>query len=162
MIEDIDTDMIYHNAFLHITEIDLMGRHAFGNLEGYQDFSSRAAAGDIIIAGRNFGAGSSRQQDVDCFLSLGISAILAPSYGAIYFRNAVNTGFPVLKSEELDDLVGRQKLENGDVIRIDPLEGQARNVTKDIPFTVQLMSSVQFDVARAGGLFRYGRTMGRP
>ena len=91
LIEDIDTDQIYHNAFLHITDIDGMGRYALGNLEGWKDFPDRARPGDILIAGRNFGAGSSRQQAVDCFKALKTGMILAPSFGAIYFRNAVNS-----------------------------------------------------------------------
>lgn len=90
LIENIDTDQIYHNAFLHITDISKMGQYALGNLEGWKDFPQKANPGDIIIAGRNFGAGSSRQQAVDCFVSLNIGLIIAPSFGAIYFRNAVN------------------------------------------------------------------------
>ena len=86
-IEDIDTDQIFHNAHLHITDISQMGRHALGNLEGWKDFPQKAKPGDIVVAGRNFGAGSSRQQAVDCFIALKTAAILAPSYSAIYFRN---------------------------------------------------------------------------
>ena len=97
LIEDIDTDQIYHNAFLHITEASQMSQYAFGNLKGWKDFSKRARPGDLLVAGRNFGAGSSRQHAVGCFISLKIGLILAPSFGAIYFRNAVNSGFPVLK-----------------------------------------------------------------
>ena len=102
LIEDIDTDQIFHNAHLHITEISQMGAFALGNLEGWKDFPEKARPGDILIAGRNFGAGSSRQQAVDCFVALGVAAIAAPSYSAIYFRNAVNTGFPVLRSGGLE------------------------------------------------------------
>ena len=77
LIEDIDTDQIYHNAFLHITDIEQMGQYALGNLEGWKDFPRKASPGDILVAGRNFGAGSSRQQAVDCFASLGIGSIIA-------------------------------------------------------------------------------------
>ncbi len=80
LINDIDTDQIYHNAFLHITDINEMGKYAFGNLEGWKDFSSKAGKGDILLVGSNFGAGSSRQQAVDCFRALGISAIIAISF----------------------------------------------------------------------------------
>ena len=106
VIEDIDTDQIFHNAHLHITDIAQMGPLALGNLEGWKDFAKESREGDILIAGRNFGAGSSRQQAVDCFIALKLGAVLAPSFSAIYFRNAVNSGFPVLKINGLDALIG--------------------------------------------------------
>jgi len=80
LIENIDTDQIYHNAHLHITEVEKMGEYALGNLEGWKDFPQKSSPGDILVVGRNFGAGSSRQQAVDCFLSLQIGAILSLSF----------------------------------------------------------------------------------
>jgi hypothetical protein len=74
---DVDTDMIFHNRYLHITDMGQMGQYALDNLQGWEDFSQKAAPGDIIVAGRNFGAGSSRQQAVDCFQALGIAAVIA-------------------------------------------------------------------------------------
>jgi 3-isopropylmalate/(R)-2-methylmalate dehydratase small subunit len=157
LIEDIDTDQIYHNAFLHITDPAKMGEHALGNLEGWKDFPQKTQPGDMIIAGRNFGAGSSRQQAVDCFHALRISLLIAPSYGAIYFRNAVNSGFPVLKSYDVERLVLEGSLETGDRISVDVLSGECTNVNKNISFSVLAMSKVQHAVYRAGGLFLYGK-----
>lgn len=157
LIEDIDTDQIYHNAFLHITDRAQMGQHAFGNLEDWKDFQTKARPGDMIVVGRNFGAGSSRQQAVDCFLALGISLIIAPSFGAIYFRNAVNSGFPVLKSRDVEQLVRERRLETEDHISVDILSGECRNWTKDFSFGVSPVSKVQHDIYLAGGLFRYGK-----
>lgn len=159
LIEDIDTDQIYHNAFLHITEIAKMGEYALGNLEGWKDFPNKAQPGDIIIAGRNFGAGSSRQQAVDCFIALKISLIIAPSFGAIYLRNAVNSGFPVLKSPEIERLAQEKRLATGDQIQVDVLSGECTNKTKNVPFRVLPMSDVQYSILHAGGLFRYGKTL---
>jgi len=157
LIEDIDTDQIYHNAFLHITDIDGMGRYALGNLEGWKDFPDRARPGDILIAGRNFGAGSSRQQAVDCFKALKTGMILAPSFGAIYFRNAVNSAFPVLTGPDLKARVDRGELRSGDELAIDVRTGVSRNLTRDMSFSLTPMSEVQFGVWRAGGLFSYAR-----
>jgi len=157
LIEDIDTDQIYHNAFLHITEISQMGEHALGNLEGWRDFSEKASPGDILMAGRNFGAGSSRQQAVDCFIALGISMICAPSFGAIYFRNAVNSGFPILRCEGVERLVAEGKLQTGDEIEINVLTGQGLNITQNQAFHAEPMSAVQHDIFIAGGLFSYGK-----
>ena len=157
LIENIDTDQIYHNAYLYITDLSRMGRYAFGNLEGWRDFSEKAQQGDVVIAGRNFGAGSSRQQAVDCFIALKIGMILAPSFGAIYFRNAINSGFPVLKSLRLDEFTKKGKLISGDTIEVEIVKGKARNMSQNFSFQVEPMSSVQYDIFMAGNLFNYGK-----
>jgi len=87
--DNIDTDMIFHNRYLAITDINEMGQYIFDNLKGYEKFAKQAQKGDIVITQKNFGSGSSRQQAVDGFESLGISAIIAESFGAIYERNAI-------------------------------------------------------------------------
>jgi hypothetical protein len=71
LINNIDTDMIFHNKWLHITKLEEMGQYALGNLKGFEDFPKRVQPGMWVVAGRNFGAGSSRQQAVDCFKALG-------------------------------------------------------------------------------------------
>ena len=113
--DNIDTDMIFHNRYLAITDVNEMGQFTFDNLKGFEDFSKKAKIGDIIISGKNFGSGSSRQQAVDCFSALGIQAIIAESFGAIYERNAINAAFPILICKELSGL----DLNNGDSIKVD-------------------------------------------
>lgn len=157
LIENIDTDQIFHNAHLHITALEEMGKHALGNLEGWKDFPQKSSRGDILVAGRNFGAGSSRQQAVDCFIALEIGAILAPSFGAIYFRNAVNSGFPVLRSPDIASLVEGGKIEAGDEVRMHFLSGEASLIGKKKPFRVHPMSDVQHEIYKAGGLYSYGK-----
>jgi 3-isopropylmalate/(R)-2-methylmalate dehydratase small subunit len=159
ILEDIDTDQIYHNAHLHITDVAQMGPFALGNLEGWQDFPKRCEAGDIVIAGRNFGAGSSRQQAVDCFAALKVGAVLAPSFSAIYFRNAVNSGFPILKIRGLEPLVASGKIASGDVIRLDVRTGKGENLSRGILLELEAMSSVQYDIFKAGDLFKFGRSV---
>ena len=112
--DNIDTDMIFHNRYLTITDIAEMGQYTFDNLEGWEDFSDKAQPGDIVVTGKNFGAGSSRQQAVDCFESLGVSLVIAESFGAIYERNAINKGFPIVTA----DLIS-EGLENGQEIEVD-------------------------------------------
>ena len=157
LIENIDTDQIFHNAHLHIVALEEMGEYALGNLEGWEDFPARTNPGDILIAGRNFGAGSSRQQAVDCFISLRIGAILAPSFGAIYFRNAVNSGFPVLRSPEIAQIVGEGKLTTGDEVRLGFISGEAQVIGKNVSFHIHPMSGVQNEIFKAGGLYNYGK-----
>jgi len=146
-IDNIDTDMIYHNRHLTVTDIDEMGKYAFGNLDGYEDFPDRVSRGDILVVGKNFGAGSSRQQAVDCFRSLGVSLILAESFGAIYERNAINTGMPILTYEPLTDLV-----KDGDVIEVDLMDGTAVNSSNGQTIKISPFSDVQMDIYRRGGL----------
>ena len=159
LIEDIDTDQIFHNAFLHITEIGEMGPYTLGNLKGWEDFPKKAGPGDIVAAGRNFGAGSSRQQAVDCFRALGIGAIIAASFGAIYFRNAVNSGFPVFRWPRMEEAVGRKLFRNSDHIIIESRTGRGYNETNQQDFILEPMSGVQAAIFEAGSLFGYARTL---
>ena len=161
LIEDIDTDQIYHNAFLHITELAEMGQYALGNLEGWKDFPKKVQPGDIVAAGRIFGAGSSRQQAVDCFIALKVGSILAPSYSSIYFRNAVNSGFPILRCGELGHLAAGRKIESGDEVEVDFASGKGFNLSKNSAFAVEPMSAVQRDIYHKGNLFAFGRSFGR-
>lgn len=143
--DNIDTDMIFHNRYLTITDIAEMGQYAFDNLEGWEDFARKAAPGDIVVTGKNFGAGSSRQQAVDCFESLGVSMVIAESFGAIYERNAINKGFPIVTANLIPE-----GLENGQVIEVD-LNSQ----TVTLPSGKALsgyFSEVQMDIYKRGGL----------
>lgn len=147
--DNIDTDMIYHNRYLSITDISEMGQYAFDNLDGYGEFAKRAKKGDIIVAGKNFGSGSSRQQAVDCFISLGISCLIADSFGAIYERNAINAAFPILSTERIHDL----QLEDGDGLSVNFETGLIRNNTKGKSLEITPFSDVQMEIYRNNGLF---------
>lgn len=146
--DNIDTDMIFHNQYLAITDINEMGQFTFGNLEGWIDFAKKAKPGDIIITGRNFGAGSSRQQAVDCFKALGIQAIIAGSFGAIYERNAINAGFPVLTYVNIDNL----GLQPFDVLRVDLKKGVIHNLNADKSIEIPGFSVVQMEIFQKGDL----------
>jgi 3-isopropylmalate/(R)-2-methylmalate dehydratase small subunit len=132
-----------------------MGQYALDNLQGWEDFAQKAQPGDILLAGKNFGAGSSRQQAVDCLRALGIGAIVAESYGAIYKRNAINSGFPIVVLPDLIQLYGR--FQNGDKAEVD-LETGRLILNGEHTFQAQPFSRVQMDIYQAGDLFAYGRT----
>lgn len=153
LVDDIDTDMIYHNAHLAVTEVSRMGQHALGNLKGFEDFAQNAKPGDIVIAGDNFGAGSSRQHAVDCFIALGVQAVLARSFGAIYKRNAINTGFAIVELPALPD----GTVKHGDTVSIDLESGALSHGAGT--FEGKPMSSVAKDIYLAGGLFEYARAL---
>jgi homoaconitate hydratase family protein/3-isopropylmalate dehydratase small subunit len=146
--DNIDTDMIFHNRYLAITDVNEMGQFTFDNLKGFEDFSKKAKIGDIIISGKNFGSGSSRQQAVDCFSALGIQAIIAESFGAIYERNAINAAFPIIICKELFNL----GLNNGDSIKVDLRTGQIENLKNKKIVKAEPFSDVQLDLYQKGGL----------
>ena len=146
---NIDTDMIFHNRYLAITDIDQMGQYAFDNLKGYEDFSKKAQPGDIIVTGKNFGLGSSRQQAVDCFKALGIQLILAESFGAIYERNAINAAFPIMVCNPISDL----NLKSGDTIEVNFETGEIVAVENNKSTFGEKFSEVQLDIFQQGGLF---------
>ena len=148
--DDIDTDMIFHNRYLTITNIREMGQYTFDNLKGYEDFSKKVQPGDIVFTAKNFGAGSSRQQAVDCFQSLGVTAIIAESFGAIYERNAINAALPILtytlgQLEEID-------LQQGDQVRVNFATGEVINLTKNKSLFINKFYDAQMGIYKNGGL----------
>lgn len=147
--DNIDTDMIFHNRYLTITDINEMGQYTFDNLEGYKDFAKKAQKGDIVVVQKNFGSGSSRQQAVDCFKALGIQVILAESFGAIYERNAINAAFPIMSYASLDAI----DLADGDTIRVNFETGEVTNLKNNKSITIDKFSDVQMDIYQNGGLF---------
>ncbi len=161
VIHDIDTDQIYHNRHLAVTEISEMGKYALGNLKGWEDFPQKAKEGDIIFAGKNFGAGSSRQHAVDCFKALGISAIVADSFGAIYKRNAINSGFAIVEFPGLSELIEKGEFESGNEVEIDFETGKIRNLSTGKEFQAKPFSGVQMDIYQAGNLFAFGKKLER-
>jgi 3-isopropylmalate/(R)-2-methylmalate dehydratase large subunit len=144
---NIDTDMIYHNRHLTITNIAEMGLFTFGNLTGYEHFAKEAKKGDIVVVGKNFGCGSSRQQAVDCFKALGIGMIVAESFGAIYERNAINSGMPILVAENITKL-----LQEKDIVSIDITTGVITDITQKKTYHGRPFSDVQKDIYLRGGL----------
>lgn len=148
-VDNIDTDMIFHNRHLAITDPDEMGPHTFGNLPGWEDFPQKVRPGDIVVTGGNFGCGSSRQQAVDCYKALGVSLLIARSYGAIYERNAINAGMPVMIADLLT-AAQEHGLKDGDEIAVDLTSGDIRwegGRLQGEPF-----SPVQLEIYRRGGL----------
>ena len=154
-IDNVDTDMIFHNSHLHITEINEMGKHAFGNLKGYKNFPQKAKKGDIVFIGGNFGSGSSRQQAVDCFTALGVKAIIAKSFGSIYKRNAINSGMPIFSCPNMDNI----NLENMSEINFDFQSGEVKDSKGKTIGKTEPMNKVQMDIFEAGGIFNYAKKL---
>ena len=140
--DDIDTDVIYPGKYLPIITAEDMAEHA---LEGYDpEFPKKIQEGDIIVAGKNFGCGSSREQAATCLKFAGIAVIIAKSYSRIFFRNAINQGLPLLTSDLVDSI------NEGDEVTVSFTEGTITypGGSKEFP---ALPESVM-DILREGGL----------
>ena len=94
--DDVDTDQIYPGKYLPITDKQEMALHAMEGAPGGEEFIENVEPGDIIVAGRNFGCGSSREHAIVAIHGIGISLVIARSFARIFHRNAVNTGLPIL------------------------------------------------------------------
>jgi 3-isopropylmalate/(R)-2-methylmalate dehydratase small subunit len=114
--DDISTDHIIAGKYLGTTDSKVFADHAFESVD--PTWAKKVQPGDLIVAGDNFGCGSSREQAPVALKTLGISAILANSFARIFFRNAINLGFPVIECPGLSG-----KVKAGDVIEVDLAEG---------------------------------------
>lgn len=147
--DDINTDVIYPGKYLSITtDREEMAKHCFETV--YPEFLTQAQAGDIIVAGRNFGCGSSREQAATCLKYFGIRAVIAESFARIFYRNALNLGLPVIVAPGIAALVN-----HGDKVEIDLEQGLVKNTstgdsirsTKLPPFIMQIIND--------GGLIKH-------
>lgn len=142
--DDISTDHIIAGKYLGTTDAKVFAAHAFESVDA--SWAKNVQAGDLIVAGDNFGCGSSREQAPVALKTLGIQAILANSFARIFFRNAINLGFPVLESPGL-----RGKVKAGDVIEIDLSRGEVQLPGGDLTRFNPLPPNV-LEILEAGGL----------
>ncbi len=145
--DNVNTDVIYPGRYTYqILKPEEMAKHALEDLD--PEFAARVRPGDVIVAGKNFGCGSSREQAAACLKYAGVQAVIARSFARIYFRNAINLGLAVLQSDEACDA-----LEKGDTVDIDFAAGEIRSERGTFRF-LPLPESV-LGVLKAGGLLEY-------
>jgi len=147
--DDVNTDVLFPGKYTYTTmEPAEMARHALEDLD--PEFSQQVQPGDIIVAGRNFGCGSSREQAVLALKYAGVAAVVAASFARIYLRNCINSGLPAIALPE-----AAKALENGDTAEVDLAAGIIRTSKGDFSFP-PFPSEVQAILA-AGGLIEYLR-----
>lgn len=151
--DDIDTDLIIPGKYLVFNEPEELAKHAFENIR--KDFSSKVKKGDFIVAGRNFGCGSSREHAVLALKGLGINAVIAKSFARIFFRNAINTGLLVIECSETD------KISEGDEIELDLKNGEILNITKGERYKIKQLPEFLLKIVESGGLINYCKTVMR-
>jgi len=144
----IDTDAIIPAKYLVTTDPDTLGGHCMAGLE--EDWISRIAPGDILVAGPNFGCGSSREHAPLAILGAGIPVVVAHSFARIFYRNGFNMGLVLL---EIGDAV--ESISDGDQLRIDAEAGQIFDATAGTSLQAQPLPDFMKDILQTGGLIEY-------
>lgn len=145
--DDINTDVIYPGRYLDIIDADEMAKHAMEDLD--EKFHEKVKEAKIIVAGKNFGCGSSREQAATCLKYAGIKAIVAKSFARIFFRNAINKGIFAIECKDVD------RINDGDEIEIDVENGKIKNLTKNEEYEIKPLPDFLLKIIKAGGLIEY-------
>ncbi|MDD2352466.1 MAG: 3-isopropylmalate dehydratase small subunit [Atribacterota bacterium] len=148
--DNIDTDVIIPARYLNTSDARELAAHCMEDYD--QNFVKKMKPGDVIVAGENFGCGSSREHAPLAIKTAGISCVIAKSFARIFYRNAINIGLPIFESAEVVD-----KSEEGDNLEITPQYGIIRNNSKNIEFKINSMPEFIQEIISAGGLVKYTR-----
>ncbi|MHB8157857.1 MAG: 3-isopropylmalate dehydratase small subunit [Desulfocucumaceae bacterium] len=145
--DDINTDDIIAAKYLVSTDAKELGKHCMETID--PKFSQAVSPGDIIVAGNNFGCGSSREHAPLAIKGSGVQAVIAKSFAAIFFRNAINIGLPFLESPDVD------KIKAGDIVEIDLAAGMIKNITQGQNYKTEAFPEFLRDIVEEGGLMNY-------
>lgn len=149
--DNIDTDRIIPGKYTKTLDTSDLASHVLEDLD--PDFSKRVQAGDILVAGHNFGAGSSREQAPIAIKTAGVSVVVARSFARIFFRNAINIGLPVVE-------VADHAIETGQQVQVDLENGVVRNLATGTEHDATRMPQVMIDILNEGGLVNYLKAYG--
>ncbi len=153
--DDIDTDQIYPGRYLYLTSSEEMAVHAMEDI--IPDFSKKIKGEDwIIVAGKNFGCGSSREHAPRAILCAGIKAIVAESFGRIFYRNAINVGLPVLIYPDIT-----KKVHQSDFIKINFQDGLITLYNPERKISIEKYPPQLLSILKSGGLISYLKKYGK-
>jgi 3-isopropylmalate dehydratase small subunit len=145
---NINTDVIIPGRYCHITDPKELAKYCMADLD--TEFVDKIRPGDVIVAGGNFGCGSSREVAPLSIKASGIAAVIAPSFARIFYRNAINIGFPIFESAE-----AYEQIDEGDEVEIDPASGTIRDLTKKTEFEAAAFPEFLQQIMSRGGLRGY-------
>lgn len=145
---DVDTDVIIPARCLVTTDPDELASHCMEDMD--DEFIRRVKQGDIIVAGENFGCGSSREQAPLAIKATGIACVVASSFARIFYRNAINIGLPILVCADV-----AAGAETGDSIRVDLDRGEVTNLTRDRIYQADPFPAFMQEIVAAGGLMNH-------
>ena len=143
--KNIDTDQIYPGRFVELTEVEDIKKYAMYGAD--EEFTKKFVAGDIIVAETNFGCGSSREHAAITLKAVGVGAVIAESFGRIFFRNAINLGIPAIVCKGIASNVAE-----GDKISVDLKSGEIKNLTSGTTFKAVPMSPYIMNILEHGGI----------
>jgi len=149
---DVNTDLITPGRYTITTDKTQLGKIAF--IEHRPEFAKEAKLGDVIVAGKNFGCGSSREHAPVAIKAAGVSAVIAESFARIFFRNAINIGLPLFVCEEVD------RIDDGDLVEIKFETGEIHNKTKDVVLKAKPLPRFIQKIVGQGGLVNFLRSEG--
>jgi len=149
--DDIDTDVIIQGKYLVINEPEELAKHVFENVR--PEFAREVKKGDFVVAGENFGCGSSREHAPLALKATGIEAVIAKSYARIFFRNAINIGLEVIECRDAD------KIDDGDELEVDYEKGVIRNKTSGEEYRISPVPDFLRDILEKGGLVNYAKSL---
>ena len=148
--DDVDTDVIIPARYLAIADWNELAEHAMEDID--TTFAPNVKAGEIMVAGKNFGCGSSREHAPGVIKAKGVPVIIAHSFARIFFRNAINIGLPVVEIGEQVD-----RIDAGDAIGVDLSKGIVYNLTKNEQYQGTELPQFIQDIAAAGGLVNFAK-----
>lgn len=143
--DNINTDEIIPARYLNTTDKAELAKHCMEDAD--KDFAKKVKAGDIIVAGRNFGCGSSREHAPISIKAAGVSAVIAESFARIFFRNCINIGLPIVESGEAVKGIAK-----GDVVSVDTVKGIIKNITKKQTYKFEKYPPFMEKIVDNGGL----------
>jgi len=146
--DDVNTDEIIPGRFLNITDPKELASHSMQGIDS--NFFKKFRKGDIIVTGKNFGCGSSREQAAMCLKYAGVGAIVAKSFARIFYRNAINLGLPIFES-----LTIGEDMQNMDEIEINSTTFIIKNVTKNLELELQPLPAFIQEIINDGGLISH-------
>lgn len=146
--DDIDTDAIIPARYLNTSDPQELARHIMEDAD--KDFPTKVKKGDIIVAGKNFGCGSSREHAPIAIKAAGIQAVIAKSFARIFYRNSFNIGLPIFESAEASE-----KIKEGDVVEIDADRGTINNITQAVQYAANPIPPFMQELINAGGLIEW-------
>ncbi len=147
---DVDTDAIIPARYLNTVDPAELARHCMEDAD--PAFSQKVKPGDLIVADKNFGCGSSREHAPICLKAAGVACVIAKTFARIFYRNAFNIGLPILESAEAAD-----GIEEGDLVKVDVDHGVIYNLTKGTEFRSTAIPPFMQELIKAGGLINYVR-----
>ena len=147
--DNVDTDVIIPARYLNISDVKELSTHCMEDID--KDFVKNVKEKDIIVAGYNFGCGSSREHAPLTIKENKVTCVIAKSFARIFYRNAINIGLPIIECDKVDEI------DNGDTLDIDFENGIIKNITKNKEYKTNVFPEFIKKIINAGGLMSYAK-----